>query len=49
MSWDSRRSLRENVETVLRTTAGSIGRVTPRTLANYHRMIDVWEELSPLG
>ncbi|MGB2821396.1 MAG: uroporphyrinogen decarboxylase family protein, partial [Phycisphaerae bacterium] len=33
---------------VLRTTAGPIGPVTPRMLANYHRMIDVWEELSPL-
>ncbi len=33
---------------VLRTTAGPIGPVTPRMLANYHRMIDVWEQLSPL-
>jgi len=34
---------------VLRTSAGPIGPVTPRMLANYHRMIDVWEELSPIG
>ena len=33
---------------VLQTTAGPIGPVGPRMLANYHRMIDVWEELSPL-
>jgi hypothetical protein len=34
---------------VLQTSAGPIGTVTPRMLANYHRMIDVWEELSPLS
>ena len=34
---------------VLRNTAGPIGPVTPRMLANYHRMIDVWEELSPIA
>jgi len=33
---------------VLKTTAGPIGRITPSMLANYHRMIDVWEELSHL-
>ena len=33
----------------LRTTACPIGLVTPRMLTNYHRMIDLWEELSPLG
>jgi hypothetical protein len=34
---------------VLQTTAGPIGTVTPRMLANYHRMIDVWEECSALS
>jgi len=33
---------------ILRTTAGPISRLTPQILANYHRMIDVWEELSPI-
>ena len=33
---------------ILQNTAGPIGEVTPRMRANYHRMIDVWEELSPL-
>ena len=33
---------------VLKATAGPIDRMTPGHLANYHRMIDVWEELSPL-
>ncbi len=33
---------------VLASSAGPIGPVTPRMHANYHRMIDVWEELSPL-
>ena len=33
---------------VFQTTAGPIGPVTPRMRENYHRMIDVWEELSPL-
>lgn len=32
----------------LQTTAGPLSRLTPRMLKNYHRMIDVWEELSPL-
>lgn len=31
---------------VLQTSAGPISAMTPRTIANYHRMIDVWEELS---
>ena len=30
---------------VFQTTAGPIGKVTPRMVINYHRMIDVWEEL----
>jgi hypothetical protein len=34
---------------VLQTSAGPIGAVTPRMLANYHRMIDVWEECSALS
>ena len=33
---------------VLQTTAGPIGPFTGRMLANYHRMIDLWEELSEL-
>ena len=33
---------------VLQTTAGPIGAMDPRVLANYHRMIDVWEELASL-
>ncbi|MGQ9629690.1 MAG: uroporphyrinogen decarboxylase family protein [bacterium] len=33
---------------VLQTTAGPISKITPPILANYHRMIDVWEELSYL-
>jgi len=33
---------------VLQTTAGPIGAMNPQMLANYHRMIDVWEELSSL-
>jgi len=33
---------------VLQTTAGPIGAMNPKILANYHRMIDVWEELSSL-
>ena len=33
---------------VLATTAGPLGTMSERTLANYHRMLDVWEELSPL-
>lgn len=34
---------------VLQTSAGPIGKVTPVMLANYHRMIDVWEECAPLS
>jgi len=37
-----------NDRMVLQTTAGPVGPVTPRMLANYHRMVDLWEELSPL-
>ena len=33
---------------VFTTTAGPIGPMTPRMLANYHRFVDVWEELSPV-
>ena len=33
---------------VLSNSAGPISAVTPRMRANYHRMIDVWEELSAL-
>ncbi|KPK84602.1 MAG: hypothetical protein AMJ81_05185 [Phycisphaerae bacterium SM23_33] len=33
---------------VLSNSAGPISPLTPRALANYHRLIDVWEELSPL-
>lgn len=33
---------------VLKTSSGPIGRVTPAMLANYHRMVDVWEECSAL-
>ena len=28
------------------TTAGPLAKMTPKSLRNYHRMIDVWEELS---
>jgi uroporphyrinogen-III decarboxylase len=34
---------------ILRNTAGPGGPMTPEMLANYHRMIDVWEELSPIA
>jgi len=34
---------------VLQTTAGPISKMTSRMIENYHRMIDVWEELSPIG
>ncbi len=34
---------------ILQTTAGPYSQMTPQTLANYHRMIDVWEELSPIA
>lgn len=33
---------------VLQNTAGPISRLSPRMVENYHRLIDVWEELSPL-
>jgi uroporphyrinogen-III decarboxylase len=33
---------------VLEPTAGPVGPITPRMIENYHRMIDVWEELSPM-
>ncbi|HDZ43548.1 MAG TPA: hypothetical protein ENH80_06370 [Phycisphaerae bacterium] len=34
---------------VLQTTAGPLSAMTPNIVANYHRMIDVWEELSPMA
>jgi uroporphyrinogen-III decarboxylase len=34
---------------VLQPSSGPISRLHPRMLANYHRMIDVWEELSPVA
>ena len=44
-----RRAFEGDVERmVLKPTSGPISRLTPRMLANYHRLIDVWEELSPL-
>jgi len=33
---------------VLRNSACPISTLTPNVVANYHRMIDVWEELSPI-
>ncbi|MBN1349484.1 hypothetical protein JXJ21_08755 [candidate division KSB1 bacterium] len=33
---------------VLRNTACPISLMTPRMIQNYHRLIDVWEELSPI-
>jgi len=33
---------------VFQTTAGPISTMTPRMVENYHRMLDVWEELSPI-
>jgi len=33
---------------VLKATEGLVREMTPRMLENYHRIIDVWEELSPL-
>ena len=47
------RATREAVEggkerMVLSSTAGPISDLTPRAAANYNRMIDLWEELSPL-
>jgi len=34
---------------ILQPTAGPIAAMTPRMIKNYHRMIDVWEELSPIA
>lgn len=34
---------------VFQTSAGPVGRIEPAVLANYHRMVDVWEELSGLA
>ena len=34
---------------VLQTSAGPIGSMTPQTVKNYHRVIDVWEELSAIA
>ena len=34
---------------VLQTSAGPYCAMTPRMIANYHKLIDVWEELSPIG
>jgi uroporphyrinogen-III decarboxylase len=34
---------------VLQSTAGPLCAMTPRMLENYHRMVDVWEELSEIG
>ncbi len=34
---------------ILQTTAGVYCAMTPRMLANYHRLIDVWEELSAIA
>ncbi len=33
---------------VYQTTAGPIGKITPRMLANYHRVINVWEQNSKI-
>jgi len=33
---------------VFQTTAGPYSAMTPRMVTNYHRLIDVWEELSPI-
>ena len=33
---------------ILTTTSAPLGQMTPRSIANYHRLIDVWEELSPI-
>lgn len=33
---------------IFQTTAGPISSMTPKVIANYHRMLDVWEELSPM-
>jgi hypothetical protein len=33
---------------VLRNTAGPVSDLTPAAARNHHRLIDVWEELSPI-
>ncbi|MHC4986489.1 MAG: hypothetical protein ACYTFO_10090, partial [Planctomycetota bacterium] len=33
---------------VFQTTAGPYCEMTPRMVANYHRLIDVWEELADI-
>ena len=33
---------------VLQTSAGPLAAMTPRMVANYHRLVDLWEELSPI-
>ena len=33
---------------IFQTSAGPYSQVTPRQVTNYHRLIDVWEELSPI-
>lgn len=33
---------------VIQTTSGPLGAMTPQLIENYHRVIDVWEELSPI-
>ncbi|MHC4917821.1 MAG: hypothetical protein ACYTGB_20280 [Planctomycetota bacterium] len=33
---------------VLRNSAGPLGEMDSTTVANYHRLVDVWEELSEL-
>lgn len=33
---------------VLHNSAGPISALTQKALANYHRLVDVWEELSPI-
>jgi hypothetical protein len=34
---------------VFQTTSGPIRQMTPKLIRNYHRLIDVWEELSPIS
>lgn len=33
---------------ILQTTAGPICEMTPKMVKNYHKMIDIWEEMSPM-
>jgi len=33
---------------VFQTTAGPYSKMSPRMVTNYHKLIDVWEELSPI-